>query len=429
MRKRVTAGTGALGALLALPAAAQAENFKVTNLNEDGAGSLRNAIEQANADPDADRILFNSKLSGTISTGGNQLSVNYPLQIRGPGARQLTVSAANDARVFNVATDFGADVTISGLRMRDGDVLGGSGGGLINVYADLTLSRVAIVGNTASNVGGGVFNFEGRLTVADSTVSGNTAESQAGNGGGGIYNSGGAELTVLNSTVSGNRVFEQDGGGVYNNDFGQMAIRNSTIVNNSAEDDGGGVYADGATELRATIVANNEAGSAAPDVLVGNSGPFDAAFSLIEDPQTDGDPLPAATNIIDQDPNLKPLANNGGPTNTHAFKKSPARNKVPKSESEKKDQRGAPRKGKGDIGAYELTKCEGVIVNRIGTAKKDTLKGTKRKDGILGLGGNDRLQGKKGRDGLCGGKGKDKLKGGPGKDKLDGGPGKDKEIQ
>jgi Ca2+-binding RTX toxin-like protein len=111
------------------------------------------------------------------------------------------------------------------------------------------------------------------------------------------------------------------------------------------------------------------------------------------------------------------LKNNGGFTNTHAFKKSPAKNKLPKAETPKQDQRGAKRKGKGDIGAYELVKCEGVIVNRVGTAKKDKLKGTKRKDGILGLGGNDVLKGKKGKDGLCGGKGKDKLKGGPGKDK------------
>ena len=54
-----------------------------------------------------------------------------------------------------------------------------------------------------------------------------------------------------------------------------------------------------------------------------------------------------------------------------------------------------------------------MIVNRVGTAGKDKLKGTKKKDGMLGLGGNDKLKGKKGKDGLCGGKGKDKLIGGP----------------
>jgi Ca2+-binding RTX toxin-like protein len=111
------------------------------------------------------------------------------------------------------------------------------------------------------------------------------------------------------------------------------------------------------------------------------------------------------------------LRNNGGPTDTHAFKKSPVRNKVSKSQSEQKDQRGAKRTGKGDIGAYELVKCEGVVVNRVGTGKKDKLRGTNKADGMLGLGGNDKLLGKKGKDGLCGGKGKDKLKGGPGKDK------------
>jgi hypothetical protein len=177
--------------------------------------------------------------------------------------------------------------------------------------------------------------------------------------------------------------------------------------------------------VSATIVADNSADNDGDDVYV--EGPVDFAFSLIEEP--DPETITGQGNLLSVDPKLKPLKNNGGPTDTHAFKKSPAKNKVPKSESEKKDQRGAKRKGKGDIGAYELVKCEGVIVNRVGTAKKDKLKGTKKSDGILGLGGNDKLAGKKGKDGLCGGKGKDKLKGGPGKDKLDGGPGKDKEVQ
>jgi hypothetical protein len=44
MNERITAGTGAsLGALLAMPTAAQAEDFQVTNLNDDGDGSLRQA--------------------------------------------------------------------------------------------------------------------------------------------------------------------------------------------------------------------------------------------------------------------------------------------------------------------------------------------------------------------------------------------------
>jgi RTX calcium-binding nonapeptide repeat (4 copies) len=446
MRKRTTVGAGiSLGAIFALPAAAQAEDIKVTNLNDAGAGSLRDAIESANDDADSDRIIFKSKLSGTIElTSSDSLDIfRGDLNIKGPGARRLAVDAGGDTRVFAVYAGFKGlppiDVTISGLTITGGVAdAGGSfgdlGGGVLNVGPDnsavepnLTLKQVHVRGNTAAEDGGGVRNLEGDLTIKSSTLSGNTAEGAF--GGGGVY-SGYGDLTIVNSTITGNTSTTEDGGGVYTDSDGPgtSLIRHSTITGNDAADNGGGVYLYNPTDLVGTIIANNTAGDG-PDVFFDSSDDdVEMSFSLVED-LGDEDDFTGEGNIFGVDPALKPLANNGGPTDTHAFKKSPAKNKVPKSESEKKDQRGAKRKGKGDIGAYELVKCEGVIVNRVGTGKKDTLKGTKKKDGILGLGGNDKLSGKKGKDGLCGGKGKDKLKGGPGKDKLDGGPGKDKEVQ
>ena len=427
MSKRTTVGAGiGLGVIMAVPATAQAEDITVTNLNDSGSGSLRQAIEDANADSDADRILFKSKLSGEISLQESLDLISEPVEIVGPGARRVSVNG-NDARILLVATDPGEDVSIAGLTLTNGHArpLFSSGGAIGANDADLTLSKMTIRGNTADLVGGGISMYGGSLTIDSSTISGNTAEGD--NGGGGIYASGANDLTIVNSTISGNTAPSADGGGVYVSDDGiATAIRHSTITGNSAYDNGGGLYyfPDEPVELVATIIANNEAADG-PD-LFGEL--VDPSFNLIEDP-TDSEITTSGGNIVGVDPALKPLKDNGGATDTHAFKKSPAKNKIPKGQSETKDQRGAKRKGKGDIGAYELVKCEGVIVNRVGTGKKDKLKGTKRKDGILGLGGNDKLSGKKGKDGLCGGRGKDKLKGGPGKDKLDGGPGKDKEIQ
>jgi parallel beta-helix repeat protein len=301
-------------------------------------------------------------------------------------------------------------------------------GGAIRVdEADLTIIRSAITNSDATggstDNGGGIYTIGDSgtpqdLVILDSTVSGNTAEDE----GGGIYTSE-VDFTLRNSTVSGNRANE--GAGIYlESSEDADEISNSTIARNTATGFAGGIQR-GPAELRGSIVAGNLA-PVGPDL----NGPFafPASFSIIGD-TSDATIDNEGGNLLGVDPKLKPLKNNGGPTDTHALKKSPAKNKLPKSETPKSDQRGAKRKGKGDIGAYELVKCEGVIVNRVGTAKKDKLKGTKRKDGILGLGGNDKLQGKKGKDGLCGGRGKDKLKGGPGKDKLDGGPGKDKEVQ
>jgi RTX calcium-binding nonapeptide repeat (4 copies) len=450
MRNRIAGAGLTLGAVLAVPAAAQAEDFRVTNLNDDGSGSLRAALEQANANADPDRVLFKSKLSGTIELSGFDLDVYRSVDIVGPGARQLAITrvgAGGSILQVNASTPAGLDVSISGVALTDNEATASSGGA-IGVYsytgpANVTLSRVTISGNTVTgpapyyDSGGGI-SFKslgaGSLTIENSTIAGNSAPDD----GGGVFVSDG-ELSIVNSTLSGNAAGDR-GGGVYVGEpfIETTVIANSTVTGNSAAN-GGGINEDqyGAT-LRGAIVAGN-AGTINPDL---NNGPWATSFSLIGDTtgatiENDGG------NLLNVDPKLKPLKDNGGPTDTHAFKKSPARNAMPQSQAPNKDQRGvsrrrAPDPGLGeppgrpddaDIGAYEFTKCKGVIVNRVGSAKKDKLKGTKKKDGILGLGGNDVLKGKKGKDGLCGGKGRDKLKGGPGKDKLDGGPGKDKEIQ
>jgi Ca2+-binding RTX toxin-like protein len=181
---------------------------------------------------------------------------------------------------------------------------------------------------------------------------------------------------------------------------------------------------------------------------------LDASFSLIEDPS--GADITGGPNIFNLDPGLLPLADNGGPTPTHALNVgSPA---IDQGLASGADQRGAPRPfdlagvalagdNNADIGAYERVLCGKALVNEVGTAGADRITGGSGPDGILGLGGKDKLKGRAGKDGLCGGPGKDKLKGGKGndllrgeagkdtliggkgKDKLKGGKGKDKEKQ
>jgi RTX calcium-binding nonapeptide repeat (4 copies) len=434
-RARVVAGAVALTcAVFALPAVAHAEAFKVTNLNDDGAGSLRRAVEDSEANATSDRILFRSKLSGEIELSSGELDIGAEdgLRVRGPGARQLAVSGGGNSRVFNIHADndpaSGFDpVVISGLTLTDGDAQGGDGGALYLTHAVFVLSRATVTGSTAVN-GGGFYadsHYQGSPIIKYSTFAGNQAT-----GSGGGFGARNSATIIVNSTISGNTAADEGGGLFFAGSNYDAQVASSTVVGNSADEGGGIRTAADPTSLVGTIVANNSATNDGPDAFdaAGTGLSFDATFSLIEDASNSGITSSGA-NIIGRDPKLKRLRNNGGPTDTHAFRKSPAKNKVRKSQSEKKDQRGAPHKGKGDIGAYELVKCEGVIVNRVGIGDNDKLKGTKKKDGILGLGGKDRLSGKKGKDGLCGGKGKDRLRGGPWKDKLKGGPGKDKEIQ
>jgi hypothetical protein len=426
MNKRITGAGVGFGVLLAAPASAHAGDFTVSNLNDSGSGSLREAVENAAVSMDpADRILFNSKLSGEITMTGGEMEINGPLQILGPGPRRVAVSGNHASRIFNIQTGPGADVGISGLTLTEADPGVGDGGAIYGLDADLTLTNSTVSGNQAGSQlndgGGGLYLGYGSITIRSSTISGNQAAVIAGVS---TYDS---DLTIENSTISGNESTSGCCAGAYGG--AAVTVRNSTIVNNTASDFGGGLgvyHAD--VELRGALIADNEASvdDDLGDATTGGST-FEGSFNLIEDL---GNVDPFGTgNIVGVDPKLKPLKDNGGPTDTHAFKKSPAKNKVPKGETPKSDQRGAPRKGKGDIGAYELSKCRRVVVNFVGTTGKDKLKGTKKKDGMLGLGGNDKLKGKKGKDGLCGGSGKDKLIGGPGKDKFNGGPGKDKEIQ
>jgi RTX calcium-binding nonapeptide repeat (4 copies)/Chlamydia polymorphic membrane protein (Chlamydia_PMP) repeat len=412
-----SAGLG-LGAMLAATAAAQAENIPVTNLNDSGSGSLRGALNEANLDSDSDRLVFASKLSGTINLGAPLPVVFYPVDFAGPDARKVSIDAGNFRHfIINSSAD---GTAISGLTLRGGHANADDGGSIAS-FADLTISDSTLSGNTADQGGGAIYAVGSELTIRSSTLHGNSAAFH----GGAVYSRNDVDTRIADSTISGNTA-GLDAGAVYKeySGLGSLTISNSTLVRNQAGDNGGALYF-GPTQIEGSIVADNTAATNDGDIW--GSGSFSGSFNLIEDAGNVGQF--GTGNIVGVDPNLKPLKNNGGPTDTHAFKKSPAKNKLPKAETPKSDQRGAKRKGKGDIGAYELVKCEGVIVNRVGTAKKDKLKGTKKKDGILGLGGNDKLSGKKGKDGLCGGKGKDKLKGGPGKDKLDGGPGKDKEVQ
>jgi hypothetical protein len=318
-------------------------------------------------------------------------------------------------------------VTISGLRLSEGNDPDEPGGAIRSVGADLTVSDSVISGNRAFH-GGGIYSRLGSLEVRSSTVSGNRALQSGAGGIGSAQNYGGTE--IVNSTISGNSALGFFGGVYIGATSGVVegTLQNVTIADNAAFSGGGLGAVNGSIDLSGALIADNTATSEGRDLFDPNvSSIFSGEFNLVENP--DGESISGQGNILGVDPKLKPLKNNGGPTDTHAFKKRPAKNKLPKGQTPKSDQRGAKRVGKGDIGAYELVKCKGVIVNRVGTAKKDKLKGTNKKDGILGLGGNDKLAGKKGKDGLCGGKGKDKLKGGPGKDKLDGGPGKDKEVQ
>jgi Ca2+-binding RTX toxin-like protein len=488
-RGKLAAGAGlSIGAALGASATAEAADFTVTNLNDAGAGSLRQAILDANAAPGVDRVLFQAGLTGTVTLTSGQITIDEAVQLLGPGSSQLAISGNGASRIFYSYPTTPQTVTISGLTLTNG--VAATGGAIRVGKTNLILSNAVVTGNRTTGIGNGaagVYAEYGSLSVQSSTISGNTAATGRGGGirtyrtpisiqnstisgntttesggrGGGVY-AYRDSLTVQGSTISGNAA-SGSGGGIHTFNTA-VAIERSTVSGNSANgasSDGGGIYAFGASmAIQGATIAGNAAGRngggistfnvnpdpsltntivggdtapTGPELFGGGGDVFTAAFSLIQNPvaaTVAGNP-----NITGQDPRLGPLADNGGPTLTQALLAgSPA---LDAGSATGSDQRGAARpfdlkgiaKAPGgnaaDIGAYEEVLCAGKLVNRVGTDGDDVLTGTPGPDGILGLGGKDRILGLSGKDNLCGGSGKDKLKGGAGKDKLLGQAGRD----
>jgi hypothetical protein len=283
--------------VFALTISAHAATIIVTNTDDNGAGSLRQALMEANDGDTIDATGISAVI--TLSTG--VLLVNASVMINGPGADVLAIDGNAASTVFQVMSI--GPVTISDLTIRNGH--GGFGGGiLINGGGGLTVMNSTLSGNTAG-FGGGVYNGGG-LTIVNSTLSGNTAGSE----GAGVYNA--TTLTISNSTFSGNAA-HGSGGGCING--GMLLITNSTLSGNSATDVGGGVYNLGTLHIGNTVLKRGDSGA---NISNGNGG---TVMSLGYNVSSDdgGGFLTGPGDQINTDPLLGPLQNNGGPTFTHAL--------------------------------------------------------------------------------------------------------------
>jgi len=247
------------------------------------------------------------------------------------------------------------------------------GGGIWNdTMAVLNVDASEIIRNHAHSAGGGLGNFN-QVQLNKSTIANNTTTGLAG----GIYNEvdnlGGGVVVITNSTVSNNWA-EDDAGGIYNS--ANLIIKNSTVVSNRTDANhentsesrrwfvggivnyiGAGNHV-GVTTIQNSIIANNQSATDHPDSprpdlygdvnslgynLIGNST---GGIGFVED------------DLLNLDPILGPLQDNGGPTPTHALLlKSPAIDAGLCTNAVSTDQRGEPRpntvSNQCDIGAYE----------------------------------------------------------------------------
>src|SRR6516225_10643417 len=163
-----------LSALCLVAPSTQAATITVTNTNDSGAGSLRQAIADA---VNGDTIDFG--VTGTITLTTGELLVNKGISINGPGSDHLTVDGNHASGVFQVQLDGGGAATIAGLTITNGNA--NWGGGIFSESSMLTVNNCNISGNSAPGTfgqGGGIFNdvafSNGMLEILNSTISGNS---------------------------------------------------------------------------------------------------------------------------------------------------------------------------------------------------------------------------------------------------------------
>lgn len=306
---------------------AQAAIRTVTNTNDTGAGSLRQAIADAS---DGDTITFSAALSGQTISLASQIEIEDDVTIDGSNLQyQVQVIASKYVRLFLI--DSLAIVTINQIVMGSSY---SSDGGIIISHGDLTITNSTLAGGEATYFGGAIYN-SGTLTVTGSTIFGN----MAGSYGGAIYTDTGSTTDITNSTIYDNS--GDYGGGLYTNLSGTSNVIHSTFSGNTTNHGGSAVHTAGSLTLINSILDGNTGGTAE----CGGAGSVTASHNVI----SDGSCGATYTSAF-----LEPPADNGGPTQTMAIGYlSSARNTGDGPYCEPADQRGVPRDPACDIGAYE----------------------------------------------------------------------------
>jgi hypothetical protein len=237
-------------AIFGIGAAASADGavFTVSNLNDAGPGSLRQALDDANGAAGADEVVFQAGVTGTITLTSGQLVIADSVAITGPGAAALTVSGNDASRVFYIYSPAAQlEVTISGLTITDGFDLD-LGAGVANIGENLTLEGVVLTGNATSGAGGGLAvvqdaDLPTSVTLRQTEVSGNQASE-----GGGVYlylyaPDPEVSLHVLDSTITASQSIGCGGGIAAGYMAGEIIVERSTISGNITDCSGGGISA------------------------------------------------------------------------------------------------------------------------------------------------------------------------------------------
>ena len=310
--------------------------------------------------------------------------------------------------IFNNSTT--NTINITGTTFTSNNVTGPNGGGAIKTATPVSVTDSTFTTNTSNSEGGAIYIVDNTLDITNCTFTSNTT----GNKGGAAFISTAKAMTVTNSTIETNHAYS--GAGLFS--YGSIKVENSLLYANtttSTPNSGGAIYSAGIEIYNSTLSENSGTGggggvyNTASPCIVKNSTFYknigkawtgtslhstvagctvsNSVFLLPEFPVPTGiyncynftngvnniekDDNPnnycgsTTGRIYDTDANLQALADNDGPTKTHAIlDTSPAYDTgdwttCTDADVNTLDQRGKTRAKQGsetacDRGAYEL---------------------------------------------------------------------------
>jgi len=286
--------------ICAIATQTHAATITVTNRNDGGPGSLRQALHNAN---DGDTITFAVTGMITLTSGGLPITKN--ITISGPGADQLSIDGNQALLVLGIFPNKIA--AIAGLTVRNGQI------GIWNQGAPTTVSNCVVTGNAyegfanqgvlrvsnctvSGNPGLGLYNDHAMLNVNDCVVSGNSyggiynnqvhgpspAAIQSGNGRPDHRKSYAGPSSLEPSLTIENSIISDNSGPGVDNDSGVATIDSSTISGNfngnsgSQSGEGGGIYTHG-TKLPGSLTVTNSTVSG--NFAFSNGGGISSGFS------------------------------------------------------------------------------------------------------------------------------------------------------
>ncbi len=242
-----------------------ADTFTVTNFDDSGPGSLRNAVQLANANLGPDTVVFQENLLPIGLTSG-QINITESLSITGSKSGQI-ISANNNSRLF-AATTPNESIDFSSLELINGkttantndpscSIIDGRGAAICSM-GPLTLNKMRIslhITESNNSEGGAVF-ANNTLEINNSLVFDNKTEGTS--KGGAVYSNGAINITnsgfISNSTDA-----LRSYGGALSTSSNEVTINNSSFSHNStnSEASGGAIHVIDATIKNSTFFSND----------------------------------------------------------------------------------------------------------------------------------------------------------------------------